>query len=224
MTATKTKMKWAGTAALSALTLGVMINAATHTLAQAPPAVDPATVGTSAPIKGSWTVDPAHTNTTFTIKHMGISLVRGRFNEFAGTIVADPAHLDKSSVQFTIQAASIDTQVKMRDDDLRGATYFDVAKYPTITFQSTRIEKKKHDYVAYGDLTIHGVTKPVALPFTISGPIHDPFGGVRFGLLTNIHLNRLDYGVGGADKFSTGVLAIGNDVDVAISVEATPAK
>jgi polyisoprenoid-binding protein YceI len=224
MKTNKIQIKWATTAAFTALGVGLLINAATLTGAQAPPPVDPAIIGTSAPIAGSWSVDPAHTNVTFAIKHMGISLVRGRFDDIAGAIVADPDHLDKSSVQFTIQSTSIDTNVKMRDDDLRSATYFDVAKYPTITFQSTKIEKKKRDYVAYGNLTIHGVTKPIALPFTVSGPIHDPFGGVRFGILTNIHLSRLDYGVGAADKFSTGVLAIGDDVDVAISLEGVPAK
>ncbi|BDI33251.1 hypothetical protein CCAX7_53020 [Capsulimonas corticalis] len=223
MKTTKKNIQWASTAALTALSLGLMVNAATHTQAQAP-APDPKIIGTAAPIAGSWSVDPAHTNINFAVKHMGLSIVRGRFDDIAGTVVADPDHLDKSSVQFTIQATSIDTNVKMRDDDLRSPTYFDVAKYPTITFQSTRIEKKKHDYVAYGDLTIHGVTKQVALPFTVSGPIHDPFGGVRFGLLTGIHLSRLDYGVGGGDKFSTGVLAIGDDIDVTISLEAVPAK
>ena len=220
---TNTNAKRAGMSALTLLSLGLMIGAATYTSAQAP-APDPKIFGTPALIAGAWTVDPAHTNINFAIKHMGISLVRGRFDDIAGSVVADPDHLDKSSVSFTIQATSIDTNVKMRDDDLRSATYFDVAKYPTITFQSTRIEKKRHDYVAYGDLTIHGVTKQVALPFTVSGPIHDPFGGVRFGILTGIHLNRLDYGVGGDDKFTTGVLAIGSDVDVTISMESVPAK
>jgi polyisoprenoid-binding protein YceI len=176
-------------------------------------------------LTGTWVPDPAHTNVVFSIQHLGISIVRGRFDDFAGTIVADADHPEKSSVQFTIQTAGIDTSVKMRDDDLRSSHYFDAANYPTITFVSTKVDKGRHgDYVAHGDLTIHGVTKHIALPFTINGPIHDPFGGVRFGVLAHITLNRSDFGVGGQNILPTGAPAIGNDVDVDISLEAVPPK
>lgn len=183
------------------------------------------TAGAAPPITGTWAVDPAHTNINFSIRHFGISQVHGRFDDFAGTIVADGAHPEKSSVQFSIQTAGINTNVKMRDDDLRSANYFDAAKYSQITFQSTSITRgRRGNFVAQGNLKIHGVTKQVALPFNVSGPIKDPFGGTRFGLETEVHVNRLDYGVGDGKKLTSGDFAIGNDVDVIISLEAVPAK
>jgi polyisoprenoid-binding protein YceI len=177
------------------------------------------------PATGTWTVDPAHTSINFAIRHFGISLVHGRFDTFSGTIVADEAQPEKSSVEFTIQANSVDTNVKMRDDDLRSANYFDVAKYPEITFKSTSVKTAKHgEYVAVGDLTIHGVTKQISLPFKPYGPIKDSFGGTRGGLVTHIQLNRLDFGVGGSTVLENGSLDIGKEVDVDISLEAVPAK
>ncbi len=207
-----------GVAALAAVAGLAMLAAGngTETRAQAPAAAPPLT--------GTWTVDGAHTNVGFSIRHLGISTVRGRFSDVAGTIVANAAHPEKSSVNFTIQATSIDTDNKMRDDHLRSDAFFDVAKYPQITFQSTRVDKaKRGGYVAVGNLTIHGVTRPVSLPFHIDGPIKDPFGGVRFGLETQTRLNRHDFGVGATGMFS-GDSAIGSDVDVTISLEATAAK
>jgi polyisoprenoid-binding protein YceI len=176
-------------------------------------------------LTGNWTIDPAHTNVNFGIRHFGISQVRGRFDDLAGTIVTDAAHPEKSSVSVTNQTTSVNTHVKMRGDDLRSANYFDVTKYPQITFQSTKIEKGKNGgFIADGNLTMHGVTKTVALPFHISGPIKDPFGGTRFGLETEVHLNRIDYGVGNGQTLANGDFAVGNDVDVIISVEAVLAK
>ena len=217
---TKIKKFGAGVAA-AAFTLGL---AGAWNSAQMP-AHAQATILTAIPLTGTWAVDPAHTNVNFSIRHFGISQVHGRFDDLAGTIVADAAQPEKSSVQFTIQTASVNTNVKMRDDDLRSPNYFDAAKFPEITFQSTRIERGRHGaFVADGNLTIHGVTKPIALPFHVAGPIKDPFGGTRFGLETEVHVNRLDYGVGNGERLTTGDFAVGNDVDVVISLEATPAK
>jgi len=171
-----------------------------------------------------------HTSVGFSVEHFGISMVHGRFNSFEGIIDADPAHLDKSKVRFTIVTSSIDTNVKMRDDDLRSANFFDAAKYPAIVFQSTRIRKARaYDatsarYTAYGNLTMHGVTKEIAIPFVVRGPITDPHGNRRIGIMMNLNVRRLDFGIGGARKMATGVLAIGNDVNVNISLEAMPEK
>jgi polyisoprenoid-binding protein YceI len=174
-------------------------------------------------LAGVWTIDPLHTQVDFTIQHMLISEVQGRFADLGGTIVADPANLRKSSVNFTIQAASIDTQVAMRDKDLRSKTYFDVDTYPTITFVSTKIVKARpgsaDPYLAYGNLTIKGVTQPIVLPFTINGPIIDPRKTPRFGLLSHITIDRTKFGVGGA-----GSAMLGTNVKIDISLEATPAK
>lgn len=208
-----------GAAAFSLALAGAWTTSMTSVQAQAP------AVTAAIPLTGNWTVDPAHTNVNFGIRHFGISQVRGRFDDVAGTIVADAAHPEKSSVQVTIQTASINTNVKMRDDDLRSANYFDAAKYPQITFQSTKIEKgKRSGFIADGTLTIHGVAKTVSLPFSVSGPIKDPFGGTRFGLETALHLNRIDYGVGNGETLGNGDFAVGNDVNIVISVEAVPTK
>ncbi len=217
--ATQTKLRAGLAAAAFSLTLvGAWNSSQSPVHAQVTP-------GAAIPLSGTWDVDPAHTNINFSIRHFGISQVHGRFDDFTGTIIADAAHPEKSSVQFTIQAASVNTNVKMRDDDLRSPNYFDTAKYSQITFQSTRIERGRHGaFIAEGDLTMHGVTKQVALPFQIAGPIKDPFGGTRFGLETEVHLSRIDYGVGNGQKLTNGDFAVGNDVDVVISLEAVPAK
>ncbi len=176
-----------------------------------------------APLAGTWTVDPAHTSVNFTISHLGISEVNGRFDTVAGTIVADPSDLSKSSVQFTIQVASVNTNMPYRDTDLKSDKYFDAATYPTITFQSTKIVKVTGGYHALGNLTIHGVTKLVSIPFQIAGPIL-AMGQSRIGVVLHTTVNRVDYGVGGNDTISDGSFAIGQDATVDISLEATPAK
>lgn len=185
----------------------------------------PALAASKIPATGTWKVDPMHTSVNFAIRHFGISLVHGRFNKFDGTIVADEAHPEKSSVQFTIQANSIDTNVTMRDNDLRSANYLDVAKYPEITFKSTSIKAAKNgEYIATGDLTIHGFAKEIQLPFKPMGPVQSGPGGVRAGLVTHVTINRLDFGVGGSQSMDDGTLTIGKDVDIDISLEGVPSK
>jgi polyisoprenoid-binding protein YceI len=185
----------------------------------------PAKATAPAPLAGIWTVDPVHTNVNFTISHLGLSEVRGSFDTVSGTIVADTKHPINSSVQFTIQVASVDTNSTMRDNDLKSKNYFDADTYPTITFQSTKVVKSKGGGVAYGNLTIHGITRLVALPFTLEGPIVDPWGNSRIGIVINgIVISRLDYKVGGNDTISDGAFAIGKDATVDISLEATPSK
>jgi polyisoprenoid-binding protein YceI len=194
----------------------------TSAFAQAPA---PAVPEKPASLTGTWSVDPVHTSVTFTIPHFGISSVPGRFDEASGTIIAVTDHPEKSSVQFTIQTASLNTNNTYRDNDVKSKNYLDVATYPTITFQSTSVSKAGHGtFVAVGNLTMHGVTKQISLPFTLMGPILDPFGSSRIGVETHIVLSRLDYGVGGNDQLADGSFAIGKDVDVTIDLEATPAK
>jgi len=178
---------------------------------------------TPAPLLGTWNIDPVHTNVNFTIGHLGLSTVQGRFDTVAGTIVADKDDLSKSSVQFTIQVASVNTDFPARDSDLKSANYFDAADYPTITFQSTSISKTSTGYLAVGNLTIHGITRVVRLPFTLEGPIIDPWGNSRIGIETHTVISRLDYKVGGNDQLLDGSFAIGKDATVDISLEATPA-
>jgi polyisoprenoid-binding protein YceI len=192
-----------------------------QTRAQTPaPGAQTATV----PLTGTWTIDLLHSNVNFAIKHLGISTVRGRFDDFAGTIVADAADPKKWSVDVTIQTASINTGIKMRDDHLRNADFFDVEKYPQITFKSTRVEKRRGGFVARGTLTMHGVSKEITLPFTVAGPIKDPRTGGRIGIETRVRLNRQDYGLKYHQVLDNGALALANDVDIEIGLEATPAK
>lgn len=211
--------RWAASSAV--LALGLMAFGAWNdapTRAQDPAA--PAAVQKT----GNWVIDPMHTNVNFAIRHLGISTVRGRFDDVSGTIYANAEDPSKSSVQVTIKTASVNTAIAMRDDHLRTADFFDVEKYPEITFKSTRVTKARNGFVARGDLTMHGVTRTVDLPFTVSGPIADQEAGSRFGAETSIRLNRLDYGISDSQKLPNGSWALGRDVDVVISLEAIPAK
>ena len=177
------------------------------------------------PVAGTYTLDPAHTSVGFEIQHMGLSKVQGRFDDKAGKIVADPADLSKSSVSFTAQTASIDTNVAPRDADLKSAEFFDAAKYPVLTFQSTAIRKSGNHYVADGILTIKNESHPVSIPFRYLGPVQDPFGGTRLGILADpITINRKDYGLTWDHKMPDGSPQLADDVTVRLSAEATKDK
>jgi polyisoprenoid-binding protein YceI len=160
-------------------------------------------------------IDPNHSSVNFAVSHAGgISTVVGRFTQFEGKIVFDDKDVTKSSVNVTIKADSINTDVQRRDEDLRN-NYFEVAKFPEITFQSKSIEKKGNDYVAHGTLTIHGVSKDVDLPFEFKGPVDVGQGrGKVMGAHGSLTVNRLDFGVGKAAPM------IGNDVKIDLYVEA----
>ena len=144
----------------------------------------------------TWYLDPNHSSAQFSVRHMGISTIRGTFNKVGGVVVdsSDPA---KASVNVTIDANSIDTRVEMRDKDLRSDHFFDVAKYPTLTFASKRVESAGAGKLKVtGDLTMHGVTKEVVLDVEgPSPPIKDPRGGQRRGASATATLNRSDYGM-----------------------------
>ena len=164
--------------------------------------------------------DPMHTQIGFAVKHLVISTVRGQFREFTGTIQYDPTDLTKSSVSVTIKTASINTQVEMRDNDLRSPNFFDAPKYPEITFQSTRIEKKGDGFVAIGTLNMHGVSKEVALPFTMSSKIKDPWGKERFAVEGTLTIDRRDWGLTWDQRLDGGGLVVGNEIKIELSVEA----
>jgi polyisoprenoid-binding protein YceI len=190
----------------------------TETRAQAPAAA-------AAPsLTGNWTIDGAHSHIGFAIRHMGIATIRGRFNEFSGAIVGNAEDPAKQSVQVTIKTASIDTGIPRRDDHLRTPDFMDAAQYPETTFRSTRVEKTASGLVAHGTLTMHGVSREIALPFTLSGPIRDPRAGGRIGVDTRIRLNRHDYGIKYHQVLDNGALSLANDVDIDISLEAVPAR
>jgi polyisoprenoid-binding protein YceI len=187
---------------------------ATATAVQASPAVR------AAAATGTWAVDKSHTDIGFTIKHLGVSKVRGHFNDFDGTVVVNGPQPEKSSVNFTIKTASIDTANARRDSHLKAPDFFDAEKYPEITFKSTRISKTKKGFDATGLLTMRGVTKTVVLPFIVEGPLKGPGGTLHMGIDTAVTLNRQDYDLTWSQMVE-GVSMLSNDVNVVISLELT---
>ena len=165
-----------------------------------------------------YTVDKGHSEVSFQIRHL-VTNVRGRFNDFEGTINLDPQSLEKSSVDFKIKATSVDTGVADRDKHLRNADFFDVEKYPEITFKSKSVKAAGKDkYNVTGDFTMHGVTKQITLPVTYLGTAKDPWGGTRGGFEIETTLDRKEYGI------SSGGPIVGDEVKVAINLEVVQKK
>lgn len=163
----------------------------------------------------TWVVDPGHSEVSFQVRHL-MSRVRGVFRDFSATIVrdADPA---KSSVEFTIQATSIDTGIADRDKHLRTADFFDVDNHPTITFKSTSIEKVSDaEYKVTGPLTMRGVTKVITLPVTFDGEMKDPWGNLRAGFSTETTVNRKEFGINWNKALDQGGFLLSDDVEVEI--------
>jgi polyisoprenoid-binding protein YceI len=168
----------------------------------------------------TYQVDPAHTSIGFSIRHMVINNVKGDFKEFAGTVEYDGKDLAQIKASGTIKAASINTGIEKRDEHLRSADFFDVAKYPEIKFESKAVQKKGDGFVMVGEFTMHGVTKLIELPMTVTGPIVDPMGKTRIGLETEITINRQDYGIKWSQKLDNGGLMVGDEVKIEINAEA----
>ncbi|HEX7180975.1 MAG TPA: YceI family protein [Thermoanaerobaculia bacterium] len=170
------------------------------------------------------TIDKTHSDVSFQVRHL-VSQVRGKFNDYQGTINLDPSNLEKSSVEFRIKAASIDTDLEDRDKHLRGEDFFHVEKYPEITFKSKRIQKAGKDiYNVTGTLTLRGVAKEVTLPVTFLGAARDPWGNDKAGFATEVTLNRKDYGINWNAALDNGGVILGEDVKVAINLETQKAK
>jgi polyisoprenoid-binding protein YceI len=170
------------------------------------------------------TIDKSHSEVGFRIRHL-VSKVAGRFADFSGTITADAAKPEMSAVQFTIQAGSIDTANAKRDEHLRSADFFDVAKFPTIEFKSRKVTPAGKDrYDVAGTLTMHGVSRDVTLPVGFLGLAKDPWGNERAGFELALTLNRKDYGIVWNTTLDSGGLLLGEDVAVAINLEAIKAK
>lgn len=172
-------------------------------------------------LSGTYNFDLAHSSIGFRIKHMGLAEVPGNFTDYTGTIVYDANDVTKSSVTFTAKVASVNTGVEARDKHLRTADFFEVEKYPEMTFKSTKIEKKgENQFVATGDFTLKGVTKQIALPFTINGFLKDQRGGIKMGASALTVINRQDYGITWGKVLDNGALALSNDVQVNLQIEA----
>ncbi len=172
-------------------------------------------VASAAAQAGTWQIDPNHSAAQFSVRHLGVSTVRGAFTKVSGAAQYDPSDPTKNSLTATIQADSVDTRVEMRDKDLRSPNFLDVQKYPTITFQSKQAKSAGNGKLQIvGDLTIHGVTKEVTLDVDgPSAPIKDPWGNQRIGASASTKINRKDFAVNGAP----GV--VGDDINITIDVE-----
>lgn len=182
--------------------------------AQTPAARD----ATPAAPANSWRIDPGHSELTFSIRHM-VSRVRGQFNKWSGTIVGDLNDWENAVVNVTIDAASVDTNNERRDADLRGTDHFEVDKYPTIAFRSTKIERNGEKLRLTGDLTLRGVTRPVVLEGQLTGVVQDR-GRTRAGFEASTVINRKDYGLVWNRALEAGGWLIGDEVRIDISVAA----
>jgi polyisoprenoid-binding protein YceI len=170
----------------------------------------------------TYTIDKAHSEATFQVRHL-LTKVRGRFSDFEGTIEYDPDSPQRSSVKAMIQATSIDTNEADRDKHLRSADFFGVDQFPTLTFTSTRVTKKGRDtFDMVGDLTIHGVTRPVTLNVSFLGKAKDPWGNERLGFEADTTINRKDFGLTWNAALETGGFLVGDEVKINLSVQALP--
>lgn len=169
-----------------------------------------------------YSIDAPHSEVSFIVPWMGISKVRGSFQTFFGSITFDSLDLTRSSITVFIRTNSISTGFELRDKDLKGADFFDVEKFPTITFSSREIAKTSGGFVLRGPLTIHGVTRPIEIPFVFNGHVKDSGGDDRIGFEGHITLKRKDYGIVGPPRMNVlldkGII-IGEDVDIPLAVE-----
>jgi polyisoprenoid-binding protein YceI len=168
--------------------------------------------------------DTAHSSLSFTITHMVVSKVRGNFKDFKVDLKYDAKDIEKSSAEVVIKSASINTQNEKRDGHLRSADFFDVEKYPEITFKSTGVKKKGKKYALVGTLTMHGVSKEVTVPFEIMGQMTDPRGSIRLGIEGFTLLNRKDFALNWNRSLDKGGFVLGDQVTVEILLELKNVK
>jgi polyisoprenoid-binding protein YceI len=169
----------------------------------------------------TWNIDPAHSVAEFKVKHMMISNVKGQFTGVSGKLTLDDADVTKSSVEATIDAASISTGEKDRDTHLKSADFFDAEKFPTLNFKSTKITRAGDDeLLAEGELTIHGVTRKTV--FAVEGPTapgKDPWGNTRIGIAATTKINRKDFGLTWNAALETGGILVGEEVTITLEVQ-----
>jgi polyisoprenoid-binding protein YceI len=171
----------------------------------------------------TYTIDKAHSEATFQVRHL-VSKVRGRFTDFEGTILADEQDPGRSSVKVTIQATSLDTDQPDRDTHLRSADFFEVETFPTLSFVSTSVAPAgRGAYTVTGHLTIHGVTRTIAVPIAYLGKATDPWGKERAGFEAEFTITRKDFGLTWNAALETGGFLVGDEVKITLSFEAIAA-
>jgi polyisoprenoid-binding protein YceI len=174
--------------------------------------------GLEVPAAGTWAIDRSHSNVAFRVKHLGLAKTRGRFTAFDGTVVVggDPAD---TSIDVTIEAASVDSNDEQRDAHLRSADFFDVEQHPAITYRSTAVRGRGDAWQVEGDLTINGVTRSVPLDVTFDGVATDPWGGTRAGFTAAAQVNREDFGLTWNAALEAGGFLVGKTVTIDLDVE-----
>lgn len=174
--------------------------------------------GETLPAAGIWTLDPSHSSVAFSVRHLGLSKVRGRFSSFTGDVVIaeDPT---QSSVEVRIDVASIDTRDEKRDEHLRTNDFFDAPEFPTMTFTSTSVSGAGSDWQVSGDLTIRGTTRQVVLDATFEGTAGDPWGGSRAAFAATTEVDREQFGMTWNAALETGGVLVGKKVKIEIEVE-----
>ncbi len=179
------------------------------------------TLATPQTATSTWNIDPVHTVAEFKVKHMMISNVKGQFTGIKGVLALDETSLANSHVEASVEAASINTREPQRDAHLKSADFFDVEKFPTLSFKSTRISQVRNGELAVaGDLTLHGVTRSVV--FDVEGPTlpaKDPWGNTRVGLSATTKINRKDFGLTWNAALETGGILVGDEVTITLDVQ-----
>jgi polyisoprenoid-binding protein YceI len=175
---------------------------------------------TTTPARTTWKIDPAHSLIEFAVRHLMITTVKGRFGGVEGTVRLDETDPSFAEVDVRIDVASIDTREAQRDAHLRSADFFDVETYPHITFVAKRpISRNGNEFTLAGDLTIHGVTKDVALEVTEEGRGKDPWGGERLGFSATARIKRSDFGLTWNQALETGGVLVGDDIKISLDLE-----
>ena len=172
-------------------------------------------------LDGTWIIDPGHSRFGFSAKHAMITTVRGSFNDVAGEFTADLEDLSASTVQITLQTASVDTRNGQRDDHLRSADFFDVERFPTITFVGTNVEEiHEAAYIVTGDLTIREVTQSITVPLEMTGVMVDAFGVLRAGLEGSRRVRRRDFGLEWNMPMDKGGVLVSEKIDLEFEISA----
>lgn len=169
----------------------------------------------------TWQIDPQHSSAQFAVRHLGLSTVRGAFSKLSGTMQLDDQDVTKSTIEVSIDVNTVDTREPDRDKELRSERFFDVARFPTMTFKSKKVEQVAPGKLRVtGDLTIHGTTKEVVLDVDgLTAPAKDPWGNQRIAASATTKINRQDYGVKWNAKLDNGGAVVGDDVNIIIDVE-----
>ena len=175
---------------------------------------------TAAPALTTWTVDASHSEVGFAVKHLMIATVRGRFGSVAGTVTFAQGDYSQARADVTIDAASIDTREDKRDAHLRSADFFDVERFPALTFKSRRVEAITGDrFLLVGDLTIRDVTREVSLDITVEGFQKDPWGNQKAAFTAATKISRTDFGLTWNTALETGGVLVGDDVKISLDVQ-----